>query len=443
MKRKLLITLATAGLVLAGAFQAQAGWVKSGSDWTYVDEHNNKIYNEWRMGADNEWRWLGSNGVMAVNSFVDGEQYYVNENGLILTKTWKQVDNYWYYFDEKGKKVTAKWLKLNNKHYYFDEEGRMQTGWILDNLYYMNENGEMQTGWKQLYPYDEDRDNASSGPGGGDTEGGKKWFYFGSNGKKYFADASSSGYVEKKIDGKRYSFNEKGELMVGWVNVNPDAAPAIKAYRYFSEDGTVRTGWYSIEPPEELSAAYDDPVEWFYFDSKGEPKASSSNEYKTGDFVRINGKQYLFAENGTPVYGLQKIHTSTGYDTYDFGKASECYVQKGKRTIEDADGSSVYYFQDSSGKGVTGVKDAYLYYKGKLQKAEDDKYIIMSIPSESGTGHTNYVINKSGKVMKNTKVKNDDKVELKTNAQGVLSSIDGSTAEIGAVYTSPKEPSFN
>ncbi len=446
MNKKLIIGLTAAGIALASTFSTYAaGWVKSGNDWTYVDENNNRVYNEWRRGADNEWRYIGSSGTMLTNSWADGEQYYVGGDGRIITKTWKQIDSSWYYFDEKGKKLVSKWIKIDGKNYYLGEEGKMLTGWILENMYYMGSDGVMVTGWQRLYPFDNDGNNANSGPDMGDADNSdKKWYYFGANGKKYVPGASSStGYVEKNINGKKYAFNDKGELVTGWVNVGSNSSAPIKAYRYYNQDGGIRTGWYSVEPPEELAGSYDDPVEWFYFDTKGEPKAAGSSELRASDFVKINGKQYLFNENGTPVYGLQRVFSGAGdYDIYDLGKASECYVQKGKRTVTDNDGNtSTFYFQETTGKGYTGVKNGYLYYKGRLQLAEDDRYEIISIPGTNTGTYVNYVINKSGRIMKNTKVKTDNDTELRTNQQGILTFINGSADGVGNKYVNPKEPS--
>ena len=68
-----------------------------------------------------------------------------------------------------------------------------------------------------------------------------------------------------------------------------------------NEDGTLRTGWYSTEPPEELLGEYNHTVEWFYFSSTGEPVASKNEKLYASDLQKIKGNQYLFNKNGTPV----------------------------------------------------------------------------------------------------------------------------------------------
>lgn len=440
MKKKILLPFFALGLLLTSPVNIYAeGWSKSGSDWIYLDKNNNRVTDEWRKGADDKWRYINSSGVMAKNEWVDKDNYYVDDQGLIV-EGWKKLTDegksYWAYFQSGGKAVKENWKKLDNKYYYFDENGKMLTGWILDNDYYIKDDGTMVTGWRKLLPPDTERHD---GPNSGSEE---KWFYFANNGKK-FKPVVSNGvrHGEKKIDGVRYSFDEEGQLVTGWVQISGGSDPSIKNFKYFNEDGTVRTGWYSIEPPEELSDRYDDLVEWFYFSKSGEPYASKSSDLSVNDFVKINGKQYLFDENGNPVYGLQKVYQGNSYSAYYFGTSAQCYIIKGKQTVKDDSGNAEeYYFQTSSGKGITGVKDSKLYYKGKLVKAIPSmKYQVFAIPNESGNGNTNYVVNSSGRIVKNTKVKDADKVEYKTNSSGVLIEVDGST-NISGTFETPEEP---
>ena len=210
-----------------------------------------------------------------------------------------------------------------------------------------------------------------------------------------------------------------------------------------NEDGTLRTGWYSIEPPEELLGEYNHTVEWFYFSSTGEPVASKNEKLYASDLQKIKGNQYLFNKNGTPVYGIQKVYQGNTYSAYYFGNESQCYLMKGKQTIKDGTGKSEeYFFQTSTGKGLTGTKDHKLYYKGRLVKANDSlKYQVFAVPNESGSGTTNYVVNSSGKIVSNGKVKDADKVEYKTNSVGVLVAIDGDT-NIKGTFETPQEPEW-
>ncbi len=443
MRKKIFLSLFAVGLLFVSPGTVYAeGWSKSGSDWIYLDNNNNKITNEWRKGADDKWRYLNEKGVMATESWVDDGNYYVDDQGLIV-EGWKKLkfgnEYHWAYFQSGGKAVKESWKSIGDKHYYFDDEGRMLTGWILDDDYYTKSDGTMVTGWYKLVPpYSEE---SKPGP---NQASGEKWFYFASNGKK-FKPVLTNGikYGEKKIDGSRYAFNENGELVTGWVQTSGGSNPSIRNFKYINEDGTVRKGWYSIEPPEELAGGYNNLVEWFYFSTTGEPHASKTDNLNVGDLVKINDKQYLFNKNGNPVYGIQKVYEGNSYSAYYFGTSSQCYLIKGKQNIKESSGQlEEYYFQTSTGKGWTGTKDSKLYYKGRIVKANPSlKYQVFSVPNENGTGSTNYVVGPSGKIASNARVKDADKVEYKTNSSGVLVAIDGDTS-IKGTFDVPQEPEW-
>ena len=292
MKKRILLPVLTFSLLLATPLSAYAeGWAKSGSDWTYLDSNNNKITNEWRKGADDKWRYLNDAGVMATDSWVDDDKYYVDNQGLIV-EGWRKLkdrgEDYWAYFQAGGKAVKGNWKSINNQYYYFDEEGKMLTGWILDENYYIKSDGTMVTGWYKLMPPN-DEGERRTGPNPSSNE---KWFYFTNTGKKFKPVLTNgSKYGEKKIDGVRYAFNENGELVTGWVQTSGGSNPTIKNFKYMNEDGTLRTGWYSTEPPEELLGEYNHTVEWFYFSSTGEPVASKNEKLYASDLQKIKGNQ--------------------------------------------------------------------------------------------------------------------------------------------------------
>jgi len=181
MRKKGIAVLALSALLALGTATitslAAEGWQQSGASWVYVDANGNKITNEWRKGADNLWRYLNNQGVMAVNTWAD-EEYYVDNNGIMVTNKWMKLPiknpswneegtMVWYYFANSGKAVTDGWSKIDGKYYYFDEEGAMQTGWVDDNTYYLGDDGAMRTGWIFLRDPDEDEDSFDMIPYGG------------------------------------------------------------------------------------------------------------------------------------------------------------------------------------------------------------------------------------------------------------------------------------
>lgn len=458
MKKKGLAIAALAAVLTLGtgavSAWAASGWVQSGSSWTYYDSNGYQVYNEWKKGNDDKWRYLDSDGKMAVNTWVDGDQYYVDSNGIMVTDKWLQVKNeyryddepeyVWYYFNSSGKVVMDTWKKISDSWYYFDSNGVMQTGWVDDNMYYCGDNGVMKTGWQKLYPPDADEYDTDRVTPASDYEDsdGKYWYYFASNGKKYMPDSDDGDYYQKKINGVYYCFDSEGAMQTGWVNVgtrDDDDAP-ISDFRYYGSDGKVKTGWLSLEPPSTIASRYENDVEWFYFTSNGTPRTGPENP-SVSDLVKINGLTFLFNEDGNPVYGLRKLYLSENsqeYTAYYFGDRATSSVQKGKKKVEEGDGNvSEYYFSDT-GRGFTGVKDGCLYYKGKLQSAQDgEKYAVISIPN--GNSYTNYVVNKYGKVAKSTTVKNSDGVKYKTGSGGQLVQVDGENVG-NETFEEPLEP---
>lgn len=451
MRKNLITGLALAScFVTAISFNSYAkGWEQSGSDWIYIDNNNSRVRNEWKQGADSKYYWLNSEGVMLKNSFVDDGNYYVGSDGAAIVNSWKQIEaegrKFWAYFDNKGKVVRNSWKKISDIWYYFDDEGHMATGWVDNNNYYLGENGAMYTGWHKLMPPDQNSDsNRPASPGDQGLDNDKKWYYFGSNGKKY---VPSSSFGEKKIGENKYAFDSSGAMVVGWVNVVDTTNDIITDYRYYNSDGTIRKGWYAIQPPDALSSQYDDEVEWFYFNNQGVPHASGSNELKANDMIKISNKYYLFAKNGNPTTGLRKVYTdnSGNYSAYYFGGSDESFAHTGKVNVKQSDGTTeTYYFQEGSGKGFTGVRDSSLYYKGRIQRADNDtRYVVISLRDEASGAYTNYVVNTSGKIVRSLTVKNADKVEYKTDASGVLTHVNGSTDGVRNTFTNPTEPVFD
>ena len=84
--------------------------------------------------------------------------------------------------------------------------------------------------------------------------------------------------------------------------------------------------------------------------------------------------------------------------------------------VEEDDGNKTDFYFSENGRGYTGVKDNYLYYKGKLQKATDGQ---------------KYVCYKT--------VKTSDGVKFKTSSSGSLSTADDDN-DVSSYFTEPEEP---
>lgn len=438
MKKKgLLIAAASAVMVLGAAMTAQAaGWTTENGAWVYEDESGYRVYNEWRRGADNLWRYLDDYGHMAVNCWVD-EVYYVDANGIMLSGCWQQLyespygetdDVHWYYFQDNGKAVADAWKKINDKWYHFDPNCIMETGWVDEDMYYCGDDGAALTGWNRLYPPEDEY--AYWGPF--DDSDGMYWYYFNSSGKK-FVPTDGGEYMEKRINGAYYCFDSNGIMQTGWVPFS--GGGDISNYRFYLSDGRGVTGWYSAEPPAELYANYENDVEWFYFPKSAVPKVGSA-ELNTKDFVKINNKSFLFNANGNPVCGLQKVKIgdTEDYCMYYFDEEKRTAVT-GKKEIDEGDGNVCTYYFSSNGRGYTGVYNNSLYYKGKLQMAENGlRYQAVNVNGQP------YLVNESGRVTKSTSgVKDADGNKYITGTNGVIKTVNDAE-EFSSYVRDPIEP---
>ena len=80
-----LAALLSAGLAAFPAMAAQ-GWAQENSSWVYYDSNGNKVYNEWKKGADGQWRYLNGEGYMG----------YVNGSYMLFASE----EDYWEYMED-------------------------------------------------------------------------------------------------------------------------------------------------------------------------------------------------------------------------------------------------------------------------------------------------------------------------------------------------------
>ena len=123
--------------------EKKQGWVKESNTWYYYNTDGTLVRNKW---AGNYW--LGADGKMATNSWVDNNRYYVDANGAWVKdakrpeekKTgWVKEANTWYYYNTDGTLARNKWAG----NYWLGADGKMATNsWVDNNRYYVDENGE-------------------------------------------------------------------------------------------------------------------------------------------------------------------------------------------------------------------------------------------------------------------------------------------------------------
>ena len=117
--------------------------------------------------------------------------YYMQSNGKAY-KTGNSNDN-------------TKFKTIDGKRYAFDGDGKMLYGWVNgqserisdedgwaetnEDVYYLGnwDDGVMKTGWQKINVYDD-----------GEDENMDYWFYFKSNGKRFYNDESTENNVKDK-----------------------------------------------------------------------------------------------------------------------------------------------------------------------------------------------------------------------------------------------------
>ena len=126
--------------------EKKQGWVKEGNEW-YFYYQGQITKNAW-VGS----YWVGADGKMATNSWVDNGRYYVGTNGAWVKDAkkpeaekpaekkqgWKNENNVWYYYNEDGTLARNKWAG----NYWLGSDGKMATNaWVDNGRYYVDANG--------------------------------------------------------------------------------------------------------------------------------------------------------------------------------------------------------------------------------------------------------------------------------------------------------------
>lgn len=458
--KQILIPCAAAALTLGTAMMSYAatGWQEEDGSWYYYDSDGERVTDTWKKSGDH-WFWLDEDGEMATDTLVeyDDDFYYVNEAGARVSNEWRALENTddsddasdvaWYYFGSTGKaykaassgKTTFKSIGKadgTTKKYAFDSEGRMLYGWVNEEserqtdedawkngVYYLGEAGDgalRDSEWVQLEVEDDENED--------DDFDGTYWFYFSTNGKK-LSDTT------KKINGKKYRFEENGNAVFNWYLKASDSTASESNLYYNQPDQCWQAnGWFKTVPSENVDAeAFDNGDEyWFYANKDGDVLKSQ--------IKKINGHYYGFNEKGEMLQGLYKLavndneiisyeeieseddlpEADEAWEVYYFADSpKEGAMKTGTATIEIDGEDFTYNFKKSGserGMGYHGIHDGALYNKGQLMRADRDaKYEVKTFDGNE------YLVNISGKLQKNKKnVKDADDYYYCTDGDGIV-----------------------
>ena len=364
---------------------AAQGWVQNGSAWNYYYK-GNIVRNAWVGNY-----WLGADGKMVTNSWVDNGRYYVGANG-VWDKNAKKKEvnkptvnsvptrgyaNGVYYVDSKP----ANWWYDDGQAWYFFQNGKKLTGYGKDNAgthYFVN--GKYANGKIGNKEYRDGKEISvenkvptrgyangvyyvNSKPANWWYSDGNDWYFF-QNGKKltgygqdnagahYFINGKyANGKIGNKEyrDGKEISVENKVPTR-GYLNgvYYVDSKPASWWY----DDGQA---WYFFQNGEKLTGYGKDNAGTHYF---------VNGKYANG---KIGNKEY---RDGKEVSEENKIPTR-GYANGVY------YVDSKPANWWYDDGKDWYFFQN--GKKLTGYgKDSagtHYFINGKYQQTNLQKVL--------------------------------------------------------------------
>lgn len=92
---------------------------------------------EWKEDS-NGWWYVDGSSFVTGKKFINGHNYYFNNDGYMKIG-WKKIGSNWHYFDTNGYMRTG-WIEDEGKRYYLNEFGYMGTNEAVDG-WYLNGNG--------------------------------------------------------------------------------------------------------------------------------------------------------------------------------------------------------------------------------------------------------------------------------------------------------------
>ena len=116
-----------------GAGWMATGWLKLGNNWYYLNPGNGAMVTGW-LQLGSTWYYMNGSGAMETDTWIGNS--YVDANGVwdqSKTKAqayWVLNGDRWMLVQEDGTYAKKCWKTVDGKEYYLDENGYMVTGWL-------------------------------------------------------------------------------------------------------------------------------------------------------------------------------------------------------------------------------------------------------------------------------------------------------------------------
>ena len=354
---------------------AAQGWVKTGNAWYFYNQNGTLARNTWSGNY-----WLGADGRMVTNAWVDGGRHYVGSNGLwvkgaqkpaatkpeVKKQGWVQNGSAWNYYYQ-GNIVRNAWIGS----YWLGADGRMATSsWVDNERYYVGANGVLdKTVKKQETPKPEVKKN-------GWVKEGSTWYYY-ENGtlarnkwisSTYWVGADGKMATSSWVDGGRYYVGANG----AWVKdaKKPEAAKPVEkkqgwvkegnAWYFYYQGQITRNAWVGSywlgADGKMVTSSWVDNGRYYVGANglldKSAKKQEVKSEVKKNGWVK-EGSAWYYYENGT----LSRNKWAGNYWLGADGKmATNAWVDNGRYYV---DGSGAWVKNAGHGVNYSG------YYKVK------------------------------------------------------------------------------
>jgi len=412
MRKMTKVLAVTALLALGASFTSMAAakngeWKLEDEGWMCYDKDGDAYEDEWCLSYGKEY-FVGDDGVMVTSDWVEfeGDYYYVNSAGEKVTNAWRFVtpvededaDAEWYYFKASGKRAYSEKRVIEGKTYYFDNEGKMLTGWVdtvnfaeinsapYANAVYCDEDGaRVSKVWVKSYApeVNEEEEDLDAYD--------EYWYYLGAKG------AAVTG-KQANINGQTYFFGEDGKMLSGWVAATDSDADLVfdeyeeigingqsltlNAYNavYFcgdAEDGHAKKNTWIKEwkNTQYYAADEDNSTKWFWIAKDGQVFVPTTASASAAAVTPYSFEEGALVVNATG--DVVAVDKKIGEKTYAFNANGEMvsgFVN---------DGANMFYYGGSD----DGAKKT-----GNLTIADDcgDNYKFCFATETTATGYTKY-----------------------------------------------------
>ena len=373
----LLTVLATpiaVNAVASNDVQAAQGWLKSGNTWSFYNQNGTLVRNAW---AGNYW--LGADGKMVTNAWVDNGRYYVGANGAwvkgaqnqttiaqsqatstqgqvtvtnAMKQGWVKEANIWFYYNTDGTLARNKWAG----NYWLGADGRMATNsWVDNNRYYVGANGA----WVKDARHPEEKKT-------GWVKEANTWYYYNTDGTlarnkwagNYWLGADGRMATNSWVDNNRYYVGANGawvkdarhpeEKKTGWVKES-------NAWYYYNADETLARNkwagnyWLGADGKMATNSWVDNNRYYVGSDGAWVKDAKHSEEKKQG-WVKEANAWYYYNTDGS----LARNKWAGNYWLGADGKmATNAWVDNGRYYV-DVNGAWVPNFSKSD-KNVSAL----------------------------------------------------------------------------------------